>query len=107
MTPYEITITCVALANLGFTMVVWRSSRAKANEARLKALEDSLMTRLSVHDERITRAEEADKRGITHDDLAKIYTEINKTAHQINRLEGGVEQMNENLRLLLTKMVRD
>lgn len=106
MTPYEIIVSCIAATNLGLTLVVWRTSRSKANEARLKELEDAMQSRLGAHDERLARAEEAARRSPTHDDLSKIYAEVNKTSQQLNHMAGTLQQMGENLRLLLAQQVR-
>ena len=40
----------------------------------------------------------------THDDLGKLYRELNETSNQVSRLAGEVSHMNDNLRLLLHNM---
>jgi hypothetical protein len=43
----------------------------------------------------------------THDDLAKIYERVNDTSRLIHRVEGTVSKMDDNLRMVLDRMMRD
>lgn len=100
MTDYELTIALSAL-NLVLTLSVIIGARS--DRRRLRELEAALRQ----HDERLARVETAAERVPTHDDLAKIYERINDTSRLINRVEGTVSKMDDNLRMVLDRMMRD
>ena len=105
MTLYEIIITCVASFNLVLTLTTLRSNSAKAASSRLDALERALRDQLHEHATQLARLRVTTDNGITHDHLADVYADLKGIAQQVHMLVGQQQQMNENLRLLLARMV--
>lgn len=101
MTDYEITISALSALNLVLTITVILGNRG--DRKKLAELESALRR----HDERLACVETAADRSPTHDDLAKIYERINDTSRLIHRVEGTVSKMDDNLRMVLDRMMRD
>lgn len=96
LTGLNLVVTLVAIA-----------VRRRGDAERIVALEREMGEVLAAHDERLARIEAAARSHPTHDDLAKIYERINETSRLIHRVEGTVEGMDNNLRLVLSKLVRN
>lgn len=127
MTQYEIIITCVALSNLALSLSTLWSARQKATTSRLEAFErevrDALAkmaggerlgsfetearTHMATLDETVHGLVAGAKLAVTHDHLSDVYSAINDLAKQVHTLVGQQSQMNENLRLLLAKLVKN
>lgn len=107
MTDVDLT-TVAALTVLNVVMTIGSIAvRRRGDAERLAALEREMGEALAAHDERLARIEAAARSHPTHDDLAKIYERINETSRLIHRVEGTVEGMDNNLRLVLSKLVRN
>jgi hypothetical protein len=100
MTDFDLTIALSGL-NLALTLAVIIGARG--DRRRLGELESALRR----HDERLACVETAAERVPTHDDLAKIYERVNDTSRLIHRVEGTVSKMDDNLRMVLDRMMRD
>lgn len=81
--------------------------RRRGDAERIAELERGMSAALAEHDDRLARIEAAARSHPTHDDLAKIYERINETSRLIHRVEGTVEGMDNNLRLVLSRLVRN
>ncbi|MDD2811057.1 DUF2730 family protein [Rhodoferax sp.] len=96
------------VANFGLSWAtafyVHLSSKNKATNDRLERLEAAVHTALALHAERLSQVEATLRVVPTHDDLGKLYRELNETTQQVSRLSGEISQMNDNLRMLLHHM---
>lgn len=101
MTDVEIAVGLTAL-NVLLT-IGSITLRRRSDDRRIAELTRAL----AEHDDRLARIEAAAKSIPTHDDLATIYERINETSRLIHRIEGTVEGMDNNLRLVLSKLVRN
>ena len=106
MAEQDIFVSVLTGLNLVVTLVAI-AVRRRGDAERIVALEREMGEALAAHDERLARIEAAARSHPTHDDLAKIYERINETSRLIHRVEGAVEGMDNNLRLVLSKLVRN
>lgn len=106
MAEQDIFVSVLTGLNLVVTLVAI-AVRRRGDTTRIAALEREMGEALAAHDERLARVEAAARSHPTHDDLAKIYERINETSRLIHRVEGTVEGMDNNLRLVLSKLVRN
>lgn len=106
MAEQDIFVSVLTGLNLVVTLVAI-AVRRRGDAERIVALEREMGEALAAHDERLARVEAAARSHPTHDDLAKIYERINETSRLIHRVEGTVEGMDNNLRLVLSKLVRN
>lgn len=90
MTNYELTITAISGLNLALTVAVIIGNRRRV---------DDLEARLA-HVETLT------ERSPTHDDLSKIYDRINEDSRTLHTIAGAVGRMDDNMRMILSKIVR-
>lgn len=102
ITPYVVAANFVLTWGIGF--YVHLINKNKATNDRLDLLDGNLNTVKTDHTERLGRVEGQLKGVPTHDDLGKVYRELNETAQQVSRLTGEISQMNDNLRMLLHNM---
>ena len=112
MSVYEILIACVALANLLLALSTLHAARQKAASARLDSFEVATDHRLAAADRRLVAIDGALHRlkalsevAITHDHLTAVYNDLKGISQQVHTLLGQQQQMNDNLRLLLAKLV--
>lgn len=102
ITPYVVAANFVLTWGIGF--YVHLVSKNKATNDRMERMETDFQGRLMAHGERLGRTEAQLAVVPTHEDLGKLYRELNETANQVSRLAGEVSHMNDNLRLLLHNM---
>lgn len=105
MSTYEIIITCVALLNVALTITTLRAANRKAATARLDDLEAALREQLRQHEGALQKLVATAEAAVTHEHLADVYRDIKAIAQQVHVMVGQQQQMNENMRLLLRKMV--
>ena len=102
ITPYVAAANFVLTWGIGF--YVHLGNKNKATNDRIERMESDVNARLTLHSERLGRIEAQLAVVPTHDDLGKLYRELNETANQVSRLAGEISHMNDNLRLLLHNM---
>ena len=102
ITPYIVASNFVLTWGIGF--YVHLVNKNKATTDRLERLESTVNADFAAHGERLGRVEGTLEVMPTHDDLGKLYRELNETAQQVSRLTGEISQMNDNLRMLLHNM---
>lgn len=107
MTLYETIITCVAAVNIVLTLHNMKMGQSKAAAAKLDELETSLREQLRRHESELNRLVAHDERALTHEHLDGVYEDLRSIAQQVHQLVGQQQQMNENLRLLLARLVRE
>lgn len=107
MTLYEILISTVAGVNLLLTLNNMRSNSCKAADERVNDLEDSLRKQLKEHEATLNRLAARAELSITHEHLSEVYGDLKGISEQVHQLVGQHEQMNQNLRLLLARLVRE
>lgn len=90
MTSYELTITAISGLNLMLTIAVIVGNRRQI---------DDLAERLAIVETRTERSP-------THDDLSKIYDRINEDSRTLHTIAGAVGRMDDNMRMILSKIVR-
>ena len=88
----------------GIGFYVHLGNKNKATTDRIERMEGDFQGRLTLHSERLGRVEAQLAVVPTHDDLGKLYRELNETSNQVSRLAGEISHMNDNLRLLLHNM---
>lgn len=121
MSLYEIIVAGIAASNFVLTLAVMATNRNKAAAAKLDELGrkleadlaemDSRFDRRAVeHALRIERLDAEARRAPKHEDLGSIYDQLNATRQQVERLSGEMsgqlEQINTNMRLLLSQMMK-
>lgn len=121
MSTYELIIATIAAINMVSTFMVMASNRSKAAAAKVAELGDELKQelasmeahfnqRLTEQAVRIERLDTQAERAPKHEDLSAIYNQLNATRQQVERLTGEVsgqmEQMNANLRMVLTQLMK-
>lgn len=121
MSLYEIIVAGIAASNFVLTLAVMATNRNKAAAAKLDELGrkleadltelDSRFDRRAVeHALRIERLDAEARRAPKHEDLGAIYDQLNATRQQVERLSGEMsgqlEQINTNMRLLLSQMMK-
>jgi len=106
MAEQDIFVSVLTGLNLVVTLVAI-AVRRRGDTTRIAALERNKFEALAAHDAMVMFFEAAARSHPTHDDLAKIYERINETSRLIHRVEGTVEGMDNNLRLVLSKLVRN
>ena len=104
ITPYLVAANIVLTWGLGF--YVHLVNKNKATNDRIDTLVADLQTRLRLQAEAISRMDALINVVPTHDDLGKLYRELNETSQQVSRMAGEMSQMNSNMRLLLTTVTR-
>lgn len=102
ITPYIVACNFALTWGIGF--YVHLVNKNKATNDRIERMESDFNSRLTLHSERLGRIEAQLAVVPTHDDLGKLYRELNETANQVSRLAGEMSHMNDNLRLLLHNM---
>jgi hypothetical protein len=95
VTNYEIIVSAIAATNLLITLAVMIASRGKAAAARV----DELALRVERMDAIVSQAPK-------HEDLSAIYESLNVSRQQMERLSGEVTQMNANLRMVLSQLMK-
>ena len=73
----------------------------KEFDRRLVRLESELEMRMQSSNERVARIEEQLRTAPTHADLALLHEKINSVQNSNSRIEGSLEHVSSNLRLLL------
>ncbi|MFM2056063.1 MAG: hypothetical protein RLY71_448 [Pseudomonadota bacterium] len=117
MTTYETFIASIAATNLLITLAVMLSNRSKAAATKvdemgaalkdaIEAIDSSFEQRLHDQALRIERLDSHAASAPKHEDLAAIYTQLNATRQQVERLAGEMDQMNANLRLMLNQLMK-
>lgn len=61
----------------------------------------------SDHAQRIAKLEVAIERMPSHNDLAKLYEQVNAQGRQLSRIDGQLEQINANVRLVLNRLDKE
>lgn len=107
MSYYEIIIACIAGTNLALTLMALNAARFKAGTIRIDSLEENMRLQLKGHDALLMRLAATVERSLTQDHLTEVYRDLKSYSQQVHILIGQQSQMNENLRLLLSQMVRD
>ena len=102
ITPYVVAANFVLTWGIGFYVHI--INKNKATNDRIERMEGDFQGRLILHSERLGRIEAQLAVVPTHDDLGKLYRELNETSNQVSRLAGEMSHMNDNLRLLLHNM---
>jgi hypothetical protein len=102
ITPYVVAANFLLTWGIGF--YVHLVNKNKATIDRIERMESEFHQRLILHSERLGRIEAQLAVVPTHDDLGKLYRELNETSNQVSRLAGEMSHMNDNLRLLLHNM---
>lgn len=85
----------------GLAFYVHLVNKNKATTDRMERLEHDLLLRLNQHGDRLTKVESQLSNMPSHTDLGKLYDRMHDQAQSLSRLEGLVDQMNDNVRLLL------
>lgn len=104
-TSLEFGMGLVALGNLLLGITAWLSARAKAASSKLEALEEHLRAQMQRQDESINWLRTRMEAAPTHEHLAELYRDIKAIGEQVHVLLGQQRQMNDNLRLMLDRMV--
>ena len=102
ITPYVVAANFLLTWGIGFYVHI--VNKNKATNDRIERMESEFQQRLTLHSERLGRIEAQLSVVPTHDDLGKLYRELNETSNQVSRLAGEISHMNDNLRLLLHNM---
>lgn len=102
ITPYLVAANIVMTWGIGFYAHL--VNKSKATNDRMERMEADFQLRLTSHAERLGRVDAKLDVVPTHEDLGKLYRELNETANQVSRLAGEMSHMNDNLRLLLRNM---
>lgn len=92
-------------AGVGF--YVYMSNKDKVTNDRISKMEDALDSRLDDHATRIARLEEAARHAPTHNDLAKIYTELNATRQSVDMVKGEVAGIRTNTTLITEHLLKN
>lgn len=95
----------VLTAGVGF--YVYMSNKDKVTNDRISKLEDGLDGRLDDHSARIARLEEAARHAPTHNDLAKIYTELNGVRQSVDLVQGEVTGIRTNTTLITQHLLKN
>ena len=111
MTPEEIKVYAgivFQLVNAAATVGIWLyvryGDRAKEIDQRFERLSADVDARLDEHGRDIQRLRGLNERAPTHEDLARIHDKINGTAQAVSAMGGKLDAMNDNLRLILTRI---
>lgn len=102
ITPYIISANFALTWGIGF--YVHLVNKNKATTDKMEHLEHKAGSQFADHGERLSRLEAGIKVALTHEDLDRVYHELNATTQQVSRLRGEISQMNDNLRMLLHQM---
>ena len=101
MNACEILVTAVGITNVLFNLANLMLTRSKASEDKLAGLAAQLVAVSTRVESLSSRAETAP----SHGDLGKIYDALNVTRSELSGIAGQMDQMNANLRLLLTRQM--
>lgn len=104
-TALEFGMGLVALGNMLLGITAWVSARAKAASSKLEAVEEHLRAQLQRQDESINWLRARMEAAPTHEHLAELYRDIKSIGEQVHVLLGQQRQMNDNLRLMLDRLV--
>ncbi len=73
----------------------------------LERVENQTKDRMGQHAERLTKLEASVERMPSHNDLAKLYEQVNAQGRQLSRIDGQLEQINANVRLVLNRLDKE
>ena len=111
MTPEEIKVYAgivFQLVNAAATVGIWLyvryGDRNKEIDQRFERLSADVDARLDEHGRDIQRLRGLNERAPTHEDLARIHDKINRTAQAVSAMGAKLDAMNDNLRLILTRI---
>lgn len=111
MTPEEIKIYAgivFQLVNAAATVGIWLyvryGDRNKEIDLRFERLAADVDARLDEQGRDIQRLRGVTERAPTHEDLSRIHDKMNVTAQAVSAMGGKLDSMNDNLRLILTRI---
>ncbi len=93
-----------AAASAGLWLYVRYGDRNLRIDQRLEAVESKFDVRLDEQDRVIARLTGMIERAPTHSDLSKLYDKVNTTAQAVSQMSGEMKGINENLRLILSRI---
>lgn len=93
-----------AVASSGLWLYVRYGDRNQQIDHRFDAVESKFDTRLDEQDRVIARLTGMIERAPTHSDLSKLYDKVNTTAQAVSQMSGEMKGINENLRLILSRI---
>ena len=99
-------LAAVAAGNFLLSLATWYSGRHKAAAAELEAFKNAVREQFGQQARQLAVLESDGENAIGHEHLAEVYRDIKAIAAQINTLAGQQQQMNDNLRLLLARVVQ-
>ncbi len=82
----------VGMACLG--VYTWQSTRDKAQDTRLGALEKAFADKVAEHEVRLTKLEEHQKHTPGSAEVALLTERINQFGNQVDRLNHGLDRIN-------------
>lgn len=93
-----------ALATVGVWIYVRYGDRNQQIDRKFEAVEGKFDARLDEQDRVIARLTGMIERAPTHNDLSKLYDKVNTTAQAVSQMSGEMKGINENLRLILSRI---
>lgn len=111
MTPEELKVyagilfqVINAAATVGIWLYVRYGDRNKEIDMRFERLAADVDSRLDEQGRDIQRLRGFTERAPTHEDLAKIHEKLNGTTQAVSAMGGKLDAMNDNLRLILSRI---
>jgi C-terminal processing protease CtpA/Prc len=93
-----------ALATAGVWLYVRYGDRNQQIDSKFESVESKFDARLDEQDRVIARLTGMIERAPTHNDLSKLYDKVNTTAQAVSQMSGEMKGINENLRLILSRI---
>lgn len=93
-----------AIASSGLWLYVRYGDRNQQIDRKFEAVESKFDSRLDEQDRVIARLTGMIERAPTHNDLSKLYDKVNTTAQAVSQMSGEMKGINENLRLILSRI---
>jgi anti-sigma-K factor RskA len=73
----------------------WQTSRDKAQDSRLVALEKQFADKVAEHEVRLAKLEEAQREAPKATEVARLSERIDRFGSQVERLNNGLDRMNQ------------
>lgn len=93
-----------AVATVGVWLYVRYGDRNQQIDRKFDGIQSDFDRRMDDQDKIIARLTGMIERAPTHNDLSKLYDKVNTTAQAVSQMSGEMRGINDNLRLILSRI---
>ena len=94
----------ITVMNAGVWLYLFLLNRNRVTNERINRMETHMTESIGGHGNRLTALEQDRLHAPNHADMARLYERVNSTAMAVSEMSGEMKGLNDNLRLILSRI---